>query len=63
MGMDFHNIFHFPYLWVQFLVKIHLLVSCVGISGFLGMIFGKFSGFIGILLRNFSGFIGGTSTI
>ena len=34
-------------------VKIHLLVSCLGISRFMGMIFRKFSGFMGILVRNF----------
>ena len=44
-------------------VKIHLLVNCFGISGFMGMIFRKFSRFMGILLRNFSGFMGGTFTI
>ena len=44
-------------------VKIHLLVSCFGVSGFMGMIFGKFSAFMSILLRNFSGFMGGTFTI
>ena len=44
-------------------VKIHLLISCFGISGVMVMIFRKFSGFMGILLRNFSGFMGGTFTI
>ena len=39
-------------------VKIHLLLSCFGISGFMGMNFGKFSGFMGIFLINFSGFMG-----
>ena len=44
-------------------VKIHLLVSCFGFSGSMGMIFRKFSRSMGILLRNFSGFMGGTLTI
>ena len=58
MGMVFNNFLHFPDLWVYFSVRIHLLVSFFGISGFMGMIFRNFSGFMGILLRNFSGFIG-----
>ena len=53
MGIVFNNFLHFPDFWVQFFVKIHLLVSCFGISGFMGMIFRKVSGFMGMLLRNF----------
>ena len=52
MGMAFNNFLHLPDLWVQFSVRIHLLVSFFGISGFMG-----------IHLRNFSGFMGGTFTI
>ena len=52
MGMVFNNFLHFPDLWVQFSVRIHLLVTFFTISGFIGMIF-----------RNFSGFMGGTCTI
>ena len=63
MGMVFNNFMHFPDLWVQFSVRIHLLVRYFGISGFMGMISRIFSGFMGILLRNFSGFMGGTFTI
>ena len=63
MGMVFNHFLYSPDLWVYFFVKIHLLVSCFGISGFTGMIFGKFSGFMGILLRVFSGFMDGTFTI
>ena len=44
-------------------VRIHLLLSCFGISGFMAMIFKRFSRFMGILLRIFSGLMGGTFTI
>ena len=63
MGMVFNNFLQLPDSWVQFSVKIHLLVSCFGIPGLMGMIFRKFSRCMGILLRNFSGFMGGTFTI
>ena len=63
MGTVFNNFLHFPYSWVKFSVKIYLLMSCFGISGFMGMIFRKFSTSIGILLRNFSELMGGTFTI
>ena len=49
MGMAFTIFLHFTDLWVQIFVKIHLLVSFFDISGFIGMIFGKFSGFMGML--------------
>ena len=45
------------------LCKNSIIGELFGISGFMGMIFGKFSGFKGIFLRNCSGFMGGTSTI
>ena len=60
--MVFNNFFAFS----RFIGKAfynHLLVNFFGISGFMGMIFGKFSGFMGVLLRNFAGFMGGTFTI
>ena len=60
MGMFFE---HFPDLWVWFFVKIHILVNCFGISGFMGMIFSKFSRFKCTLLRNLPRFMGGTFTI
>ena len=43
--------------------KNHVLVSCFGISRFMGMIIRKFFGFMGILLRDFSRFMGRTFTI
>ena len=58
MGMVFKNVLKFPDLWAQSFVKIHLLVSCFGIVGFMGMVFGKYSGFMGILLRKLSGLMG-----
>ena len=42
MGMVFNKFLHFPDLQVQIFVRIHLLVSSFGISGFMAMIFGKF---------------------
>ena len=42
MGMVLNNVLHFPDLWVSFFIKLHLLVSCSGIFGFMGMIFRKF---------------------
>ena len=39
MGMVFNNFLHFPDLWIKFSVRIHILVSCFGISGFIGMSF------------------------
>ena len=47
MGMVFSNFLYFPDLWKWFSVRIHLLVSCFGNPGFMGMIFRKFSGFMG----------------
>ena len=41
----------------MFFVKIHSLVSCFGISGFMSMTFRKLSSFMGILLRFFSGYM------
>ena len=46
-GYRFQQLLHFPDLWVWFFVKIHLLVSYLGISGFMGMTFRIFSGFMG----------------
>ena len=39
MGMVFINFSHLPDSWVKFSVRIHLLVSCFGITRFMGMIF------------------------
>ena len=63
MGIDFNNILRFPDLWVWLFVKIHSLVSFLGISGILGMIFRKFCGYMGILFRYFSGLMGNNFTI
>ena len=41
MGMDFNNFLHFPDM-VWLFVKVQLLVSYFGISGFTGMIFRNF---------------------
>ena len=38
-GYGFQQFLHFPDLWLYFAIKIHLLVSCFGISGFIGIIF------------------------
>ena len=53
MGMVFSNVLHFPDLWALFSAKIHLFVSCFGISGFMGMIFRIFFRFMGILFEKF----------
>ena len=45
--MVFTKFLHFPDLWVRLFCKIHLLVNFFGVSGFMSMIFGKFSGFMG----------------
>ena len=63
MGMVFNNFLHIPEVWVWFFVKIHVLVNCSGISGFMGMMFSKSPRFMRIPLRNFSGFMGGTLMI
>ena len=42
MGMFFNDFLHFLNLCVWFFVKIHLLVGCFGISGFMGMMFRKY---------------------
>ena len=60
MSMDFNNLLYFPDFCVWLFLCIHLLVSYFGISGFVGMIFRKFSKFMGIIFRNLSGFMGGT---
>ena len=49
MVMVFNNFLHFPDLWVLFFINIHLLMSCFGIFGFIGMIFREVSGFMGML--------------
>ena len=54
MGMVFNNFLHFPDLCMGIVFCKNSLVSCFGISGFMGIIFRKFSRFMGILLRNFS---------
>ena len=43
LGIDYNSFLHFLDLWVLFFAKIHSLVSFFGISGFMGMIFRKFS--------------------
>ena len=59
----FLQFFTFPDLWVWLLGKIHLLVSFLGISRFMSVIFGKFPEFMVMIFENFSGFMGGTFTI
>ena len=63
IGMVFNNFCIFRISGYCSFVKIHLLVRVFGISGFMGMIFRKFSRFKGIPFRIFSRFMGGTFTI
>ena len=49
IGMVFNIFLHFPDLWVYISERIHLLVSSCDISGFMGMIFRKFSRLMGTL--------------
>ena len=59
----FRQFFTFSRFLGRVFVKVHLLSSFIGIFGFMGIIFEKFSRFMGILFRTFSEFTGYTFTI
>ena len=54
MGMVFNNIFAFFGFMGIVSVKIHLLVSCFAISGFMSMIFRKYSPDLWVYFREIS---------